>query len=87
MRLSVHFKASFLRQFKKLEPALQDEAEEKIELFKTPAHHKQLRVHALKGHLAGYMSFSVNYRYRIVFTYIDKKNVVLLAIGDHDIYA
>lgn len=87
MHLTVHFKPSFLRQFKKLEPALQDEAREKIDLFKISSNHKQLRVHALKGSLAEYMSFSVNYRYRIVFTFIDKKTVVLLAIGDHDIYA
>lgn len=85
-RLSVHFKPSFLRQFKKLESALQDEAREKIKLLQTPQYHTQLRVHALKGPLVGYKSFSVNYRYRIIFKYIDTKNIVLLAIGDHDVY-
>ena len=87
-RVKVSFKPSFLRELKKLEPALQDEAREKIELFKNPAKHAALRVHKLKGRMTGRMSFSVNYRYRIVFKYTDtsKREGVLLAIGDHDVY-
>ena len=86
--MKVSFKPSFLREFKKLEPALQDEAREKIELFKNPTNHAALHVHKLKGPLAGRLSFSVNYRYRIVFIYADKtKNeALLLAIGDRDVY-
>ena len=87
-RTEVDYKPSFLREFKRLESALQEEAREKIELFKDPESHPQLRIHALKGRLAGYLSFSVNYRYRIIFTFSNKKKnqAVLLAIGDHDVY-
>jgi len=85
-RIAVHYKPSFLRQFKKLEPVLQDEAREKIELFTKTRNHAQLRVHKLTGRLAGYMSFSVNYRYRVVFKHVSKNTVALLAIGDHDVY-
>ena len=84
--LRVQYKPSFLRQFKKLERALQKEAAEKIELFKNTGNHHSLDVHKLKGRLAGHMVFSINYRYRIVFEYIDAKTVGFLAIGDHDIY-
>src|SRR3989344_7945409 len=48
--------------------------------------YKQLKVHKLQGPLAGRHSFSVNYKTRIIFCYISKKEVVLLAIGDHSIY-
>jgi len=87
-RIAVQFKPSFVRALKKLEPLLQDEAIEKIEYFKDPRNHKQLRVHPLKGRLKGRYSFSVNYRYRIVFSYLnrEKTGVVLLSIGDHTVY-
>lgn len=84
--MKVHFKATFIRGFNKLHPDLKEEVLEKIELFKSPKNHKQLKIHKLKGPLKGRYSFSVNYKTRIVFKYISKKEVVLLAIGDHDVY-
>lgn len=76
----------FLRKFNKLDPRLQIEVLEKIELFKDKNNNKQLKIHKLKGRLAGRYSFSVNYKTRIVFSYLSKKEVVLLAIGDHEVY-
>lgn len=83
----VTYVAAFLKELAGMPLALQDEAKEKIVQFSNPNNHKVLRVHKLKGRLAGKYSFSVNYRYRIVFQYIGDKNTVeLLMIGDHDIY-
>ncbi|MAG12481.1 hypothetical protein CL630_01580 [bacterium] len=76
----------FIHQFKRLEPTLREEVEEKIELFKDTENHKQLKVHRLKGKLKGRYSFSVNYKIRIVFTYVSKEEVAFLAIGDHSVY-
>lgn len=86
MTLSVYFKPTFIRQLKKLEPDLQHEVFQKIALFKNISEHKELQVHKLKGKLLDKFSFSVNFKYRIVFQYLSKKEVVLLAIGDHDVY-
>lgn len=66
--------------------SLYEEILEKIELFKKPSHHKQLKVHKLHGKMQDFYSFSVDYAHRIVFKYQDKKTVVLMAFGDHDIY-
>lgn len=87
--MNIFFKPSFVRQFDKLGASLQEEVLEKIDLFRNPKNHKLLKVHKLHGHLAGRYSFSVNYRYRIVFIYIDKKqtSVALLAFGDHSVYS
>lgn len=65
-----------------------EEALEKIELFRDPKNHVNLKVHKLKGRLNEGYSFSVNYKTRIVFTYTNKKpkGVELHAIGDHDVY-
>lgn len=84
--LSIVYTPHFAQQVKALESQLQEETIEKIELFKDPKNHKQLRVHKLKGYFSGRYSFSVNYRIRIVFSYLSKKEAVLLALGDHDIY-
>lgn len=76
----------FRRSFKKLEKGLQTEALEKIELFKDMKNHKTLKVHILKGRLKGKYSFSVNYKVRIIFTYLSTSEVALMMIGTHDIY-
>ncbi len=84
--MEVCFKPTFVRQFKILEEDLQEEVIEKIELFKNLKKHEQLKVHKLKGRLKDRYSFSVNYKIRIVFQYLSKGKVVLLAIGSHDVY-
>ena len=84
--ITVLYKPSFVRQYKKLEPALKKEVKAKIEQFKDRDNHNQLEVHKLKGKLSGRYSFSVNYKYRIVFTYESQDTAVLLGIGDHDVY-
>lgn len=86
MTLQIGYKSAFFRDFNKLPPELQDEVEERIELFRTDIKHPSLRLHKLKGKMAGGWSFSVNYKYRIVFCYEDKKTAVLIAVGDHDVY-
>ena len=88
MKIEVFYKPLFVRQFDALPPALQEEILDAIELFKNPTNHRKLRVHKLKGRMASTMSFSVNYRYRIVFEYADKtrREARLLVVGDHDVY-
>ncbi|MCC6639343.1 hypothetical protein IT409_02175 [Candidatus Falkowbacteria bacterium] len=86
--LQITYTPHFFRQFQKLSKDFGLEVLEKIELLKEKKNHKLLKVHKLKGILAYRYSFSVSYSYRIIFTYNPKnKNEVLLhAIGDHDVY-
>lgn len=84
--MKISFLPVFVKKFNKLESALQEEALEKIELFKDNKNHKQLKVHKLHGILAGRYSFSVNYQTRIVFLYLSKNEAILLAVGDHEVY-
>lgn len=76
----------FIRELKKLEANLQEEVLEKIELFKNPSNHKQLKVHKLKGPLKGEYSFSVNYSHRIIFSHASKGEVNILTVGSHKLY-
>ena len=84
--MEIDYKPTFIRQYACFENLLKEEIKEKIELFKNEKNHKQLKVHKLKGKLSNYFSFSVNYKYRIVFVYQSKSRVALLAIGDHAVY-
>ena len=84
--MEIRYKPSFVREFKKLPKAVQEEAFQKIALFSDVSTHGQLKVHKLKGKLKDFYSFSVTYSHRIVFMYEKKDVVVFLAVGDHDVY-
>ncbi len=83
--MKVSYSPSFVRQCGALPADLQEEILEKIELFKK-GDHKFLKVHKLHGRLSGRHSFSVNFKYRILFTYISKQEACFLVIGDHAVY-
>ncbi len=86
--MEVSYTPSFVRMLKSLPETLITEALEKIDLFRDPKHHDPLRVHKLNGRMKGRFAFSVNYKTRVVFSYLKKspKEALLHAIGDHDIY-
>ncbi|MEK7094539.1 MAG: type II toxin-antitoxin system mRNA interferase toxin, RelE/StbE family [Patescibacteria group bacterium] len=86
--MEVSFSPTFVRMLEALPGSLQEEALEKIELFKCEENHRLLKIHKLSGRLRGRYSFSVNYKMRVVFIYVREKQrtACLLAIGDHDIY-
>ena len=84
--LSLIYAPGFVRQFKKLDPALQEEVLEKIKLFQDENNHQSLKMHKLHGVFKTCYSFSVNYKTRIVIDYLTKNEVSLLAVGDHDLY-
>ena len=84
--LEISYKPTFIRQLNKLDKELRDEAIAKTELFKQSKNHISLAVHKLRGQLRGRYGFSVNFKYRIVFQYLTKTEVVLLTIGDHEVY-
>ena len=71
----------------KLPQSSRQEVMERIELFKDEKYHKLIKVHKLHGRLKGYYAFSIDFRNRIVFDYLSDAEVVLLAVGDHDIYS
>jgi addiction module RelE/StbE family toxin len=85
--MKIGFASSFVRKLKKFEKSLQEEVLEKVELFEKDSKNPSLKIHKLKGSLKGSYSFSVNYKYRIVFDYISKEEVRLLSVGDHDVYS
>lgn len=84
--MEISYKATFIRQFNKLDKNLQEEVLQKIDLFKDRKNHDLLKVHKLHGKFKDSYSFYVNYKIRIVFMWENNDEAVLLVIGDHDIY-
>ncbi len=84
--LIVSFTHKFGKQYKKLERKLAEEVLLKTELFKDPTNHLNLKVHKLHGKFSNCFSFSVNYKTRIVFQYLSKREVAFLTMGDHSLY-
>jgi len=86
MDIDIVYRPIFVRLYNKLEFSLQEEIKEKIALFRKPKNYKSLKVHKLHGKMHGCYSFSVNYKYRIVFEYMNRKTVALLSVGNHNVY-
>lgn len=84
--ITILYKPTFVRQYDQLPRELQEEVKERIALFRKNPRHQSLRTHKLKGPLRGFLSFSVNYHYRIVFRWETRHTAVLLVVGDHDVY-
>lgn len=84
--LQINYTPSFIRSYKLLNDYLKTEVKDKIEAFRNTKNHKSLKVHKLHGRFKGKCSFYVNYKFRVLFKYLDSKEVVLIDADDHDIY-
>ncbi len=73
--------ARFLKRHADLAPAYQ----KTLRLLEANPHHPSLRLHALKGRLAGLHSVSINLGFRITLEMIiTDKEIILINVGDHD---
>jgi mRNA interferase YafQ len=82
------FKKSFRRLVRK-NPQLQNKVLETLELLGNNPFAPSLKSHKLTGNLEGLWSCSVNYEYRIIFTFRTDATtgdslIVLLDVGTHD---
>lgn len=60
--------------------------ETRVELFRKNPSDSRLKTHKLHGELDGFSAFSINYKYRIIFEFLEDDIVEFYSIGDHDIY-
>ena len=66
-------------------PNLMDIFKSKLELFVDNPFHPVLRMHSLSGVLRGLWSLRINYEYRLIFKFVEKrKKALLIDIGTHD---
>ena len=66
---------------------MKDIAEKSEALFRKNPFDLKLKTHKLKGSLEGFFSFSIGYKYIIIFEFSkSKKRVYFHSVGDHDVY-
>ena len=62
-------------------------AEQQEVVFRKNPFDSKLETHKLKGKLKGFLSFSIDRKYRVIFEFSkDKKTVYFHSAGSHDIY-
>ena len=72
-------------RFLRLHPDASGQYAKTLKLLEANPHHPSLRLHALKGKLAGLHSVSINLSYRITMEMlITESEIVPINIGDHD---
>ena len=84
--LKLQYAPAFFKQFKRLNPPLQELVLQRVGLFKDRKNHRLLEVHKLKGAMRGRLAFSIDFHNRVVFIWLSAGEAALLAVGDHDIY-
>ena len=82
----VHTTSDFKKSLQQLPSHIQELAIKKDRLFRENAFSPSLRTHKLKGPLNDYWSYSVNLSYRVLFRFINAREVIYYDIGTHAIY-
>ncbi|TSC78346.1 MAG: hypothetical protein G01um101433_287 [Parcubacteria group bacterium Gr01-1014_33] len=80
----ITYSSRFLRSLKKLSLGVQEKVRIRELIFQENAFDSRLDTHKLHGKRAGEWSYSVDYEYRIAFTFADENRVLYLDIGTHD---
>ena len=85
--MEIVYSSKFAREYRKLPKDVKILAEEQEAIFRKDPFDPKLNTHKLKGKFDGFLSFSIGYKYRIIFEFAkDKKIVYFYTVGDHDIY-
>ncbi|MCR4313764.1 MAG: type II toxin-antitoxin system RelE/ParE family toxin [Candidatus Uhrbacteria bacterium] len=84
--MEVFYTSHFKRGAKRLPVSLRPVIEERLELFQEDPFAPTLKTHKLEGKLRDYWSFSVDYRYRVIFSFEGKSKILLHSVGDHSMY-
>lgn len=84
----IYYHPLFAKNYRLLEVKIKRKAELKIRIFKSNPFDVRLRTHHLHGKLKNQWSFSIDGVFRILFEFLskNKKEVVFLDIGAHEIY-
>ena len=82
----IYHNDEFKRNFLALPRKTQKKSAKTEQLLLNNPFHPSLRLHKLKGKLAGLWSISVDRRYRIVFKPLSDGEILFVNIGMHAIY-
>ena len=84
--MKIVYTSKFEKEYRRLPDEIKGLAEEKESIFRSDPFDSSLNTHKLKGKFKDYWSWSIDYKYRIIFYIKNKEEVWFLSIGNHDIY-
>lgn len=84
--MQIIYSSQFSREYRQLSLETKEKAKEKEKIFRQNPFNIKLKTHKLKGKFDGFLAFSIDFRYRIIFKFQNKNTVRFYAIGDHSIY-
>lgn len=85
--MEIIYSSKFAREYKKLTEDIKILTEEQEAIFRKDPFDQRLKTHKLKGKFDGFLSFSIGYKYRIIFEFTkNRKTVYFHSVGDHDVY-
>jgi len=67
--MKIYYSPKFAREFSSLPKKVKFVAEQQEALFRQDPFNPKLKTHKLKGKLKGFLSFSIAYKYRIIFEF------------------
>lgn len=84
--MKILYTSKFKREYKKLPTFVKLAAEEKEKVFRKNPFDPALDTHKLHGRLREFWSFSIGYRFRIIFEFGTKDTIYFHSVGNHRIY-
>ena len=83
--MNIIYTSKFKREYKKLPSKVKSRAEENEILFRKNPFDSRLDTHKLHGRLKEFWSFSIGFKYRIIFEFGDD-TIYFYSTGNHDVY-
>ncbi len=84
--MRIIYSPKFAREYKKLPQKVKGAAEEIEAVFRDDPFNPVLGTHKLHGRFKDFWSFSIGFKFRIVFEFGEKGTVYFHSIGNHDVY-
>ena len=84
--INITYASVFKKDCERLPRYLSQTIIEKEKLFRENPLHPSLRLHRLRGTMAGLWSISITMNYRIIFKRQNNGDILFISIGTHDIY-
>lgn len=84
--MKIIYTSKFIREYKKLPQEIKLLAENKEEIFRKNPFNSVLQTHKLHGRFEDFWSFSVDFKYRIIFEFGNNNTIYFHSVGDHSVY-
>ena len=84
--MNIYYSKDFLKSFKKIPKSIQNKFEKQELIFRNNPFDLRLKTNPLIGKLKGFYSYSIDYHYRVIFSFELETEIWFHDIGSHSIY-